>query len=669
MPDKVPLDQERLAFWRGEIERSVQADAIFAKWWEANLKNYAPLPTDDPETYGSRVNVNRDFTLVERKKADLFYQRPDVECAASPLMAGQEQILGIHADILNEKLGADGVNAKRLAHQCIFDVLCPVGTAWTYMGYDATTIPTETTQPDPITGEPVPVTVAVPIHEELFWRHVPPKQRLLPASFRSTNWDDAPWLGMRFEMPIRSARRRWNLSPEVKGSKPVSDQHFTYGGDQTLQDDVISGALIYYKSALYRDDIAHPQHLTRLVILDTSEIDDPVVEHKDAPEQSFDAQGRLTPDSLVGFPFHPLTIRVLTDSAHVPSDCTVSRPLVNELNRFREQMVEQRDASILRWYYNTDTLPPDAVAKMVRSPVGGMIGVPAEAFAGEGAIKEMPHGTFPRENFQFNDYLDNDLARTHSIDATQSGVQSPESKTATETQLQQSNANARLDLERGVVLDWYVKGVTKFSTLLQRYLSVEQAAAIVGPKPAQQWDAWRRTVPAALAFTAQPDSALRTDLAWERKRALEQYTYFANDPFINRPQLLKELLPKLHLSEKVFNAQPPAKQAEPAKPTFSFKGEDLNPSAPQFAIVLDVLKQTGVTISPEALAEAQAAAQNALLQQQLQIQQGASGGPGADTQHGGKVPQAESLDKHQADQTGGLQGTGMPAAMGSGGIQ
>src|SRR5690606_5234080 len=212
-----------------------------------------------------------------------------------------------------------------------------------------------------------------------------------------------------------------------------------------------------------------------------------------------------TPDSLRGFPIHPLAVRVLTDSAYPPSDCTVIRPLVNELNVFRRQMVEYRDAMTLRWQYNTDTLPEDALQKIVRSPIGGMIGVPGEAFVGEGAIKELPHGSMPRESFASNDYIDNDIARTTAIDANAAGVQSSADQTATEAQIQSANANARLDFERGRVLQWYIKGVTKFSTLLQRYFSVEDAAAIVGPDRAAIWDQWRKTVPSALAFTAMPD--------------------------------------------------------------------------------------------------------------------------------------------------------------------
>ena len=391
-----------------------------------------------------------------------------------------------------------------------------------------------------------------------------------------------------------------------------------------------------------------------------------MAEHKDSPYQSLDPQGRLTPDSLIGFPIHPLTLRTLTDSAYVPSNCTIYRPTVNEMNTFRTQMVQFRDAAILRWMYNVDTLPPDALAKIVRSPIGGFIGVPGEAFHGDSAVKELPHGSYPRENFAIHDYLDNDLSRAWALDETQQGVQSEGGTTATEVQTQQANANTVLGFERGVTLDWYLRGVTKFSTLIQRYLPLERAQMIVGPEAAQAWEGWRKQVPASLAFTALPDSALRTDLAWERKRAMDEYTFFAQDPFINRAELLKQLLPRLNYSQKVLQQEPPEKGPEPTKPGLSLKGEDLNPLMPQFPILVEVLAQCGIKISPEAIQQAQQAAMNQMLLQQTVAQAQPANGAGPETAHGGKVAQMESLDRHQSQETGCMQGTGAPAPMGAG---
>lgn len=663
MAEILPFDA---AYWKGAIEDARSVRRTVSAWWDANLEAYAPKPTDSPTGYGQEVNTNRDFTLVERKKADLFYQSPEVAAVPSPLFTGQEGLLDTHTDILNSHLGLNGINLKDTVHRALFDVLCTAGTGWTMMGYEMASIPvTEdvTTGQQPLPGSvlnlgpsaPVtaPQTNEIPVYEHCFWRWFSPKQALVPKELRSTVWDDAPWLGVDLEVPLLFAQRKGWVPVDYKGDSPSPDSHFDFGFGASGTDRIVRMVLIYYYSSLYRLNRPHPQHQTRLLIVESGRGAMRAVVHDDSPFQTLTPKGELSPDSLIGYPIHPLTIRVLTDASVVPSDCTVSRPLVNELNIFREQMIKNRDANLMRYTYNTDVLPTDALEKVIRSPTGGMIGLPGEAFAGE-SIKELPHGTYPRENFEFNNYLDNDLARTHGLDAAQAGAGSAGGvPSATEAAIRQGNINARLGLERGRVLDWYVQGVTKYSTLLQRFMPIEQAAAIVGVPKAREWDTWRKVIPARLAFEALPDSTAQQDLAADRKRAMDEYTFFANDPFIDRPALLKRLLPRLRYPASLVK-QPTPPGPQPARPMFTFKGDDLNPLSPQYPIVMQILQEMGVTISPQATQEAQATAQNALLAEETAAAAPTAMPTGAQPPHGGKVAPMESLSKHANALTGNL---------------
>ena len=485
---QVDLSTEQLAQWWEQIEQARSQRDRAMTWADANLKAYSPALNDDPDGYGTDINTNRDFTLVERKKADLFYQRPDLYAKASPLFTDREDLLKIHANILNEKLGPNGVDAENLAEQVLFDVLCTTGMGWTVMGYESATMPVAPTPPAQVPGailglsQPPPAPAPVPLYEDCFWKWFSPKCALIPLGVRTATGDDWPWIGMEFEIDPKTALRKGWIADEKDTTSVDPKLRFDHGTGSVDQSGVLRGVLIYYKSALYRDDRVHPLHQTRLILIDGKK--DKAADHVDSPFQTLDAQGRLTPDSLTGYPIHPATIRVLSDSAYVPSDCTISRPLINELNVFREQMVQMRDANIARFQYNTDVLPPDALQKIVRSPIAGMIGVPGEAFVGEGAIKELPHGTYPRENFQFNDFIDNDLARTHAIDANQSGAASAREQSATESAIKQNNVNARLSRERNKFLAWYLSGATKYSQIMQRLLPVEDAAQIVGQQAA-----------------------------------------------------------------------------------------------------------------------------------------------------------------------------------------
>jgi hypothetical protein len=688
----LPLSDEQTRAFRKQIDLAKQDRKEYEPWWTANLKAYAPQPGQDPDRWAQDINTNRDFVSVERKRADLYYQRADMTLMPSPLMEGpimggppqvdpmtgqpgpptplmgppdaqgqaqpvpQSVALQAHQTIINAKRGPEGIDVKRMVHQALFDVLNTSGIGWVKYGYEQ--YASVHAIPDPMTGEVRQI--PVPVKRTVYGHYFPPKQGLIPHNFRSTEWDRAPWLGMQFELPLTKANReKYHLPEDFTGSKSDTQQHFDHGRGTSEGEKVFTGVELEYRSILFRDDIVHPDHLTQLILVDG--VDQPVV-HQDSPHQTLDPNGALTPDSLIGFSIHPLNVRSMTDSAYPMSDSTMIRPLVNELNIYRTQQVQFRDAAVMKWQYDVERLPPEALAKIVRSPIGGMIGVPSDAFAGEGCIKELPQGSMPRETFLGQQAIDDDIARTLGIDGSGAGVQSGSSQTATAESIQNANQNARLDFDRGNVLDWDIRGTIKFSTLICRYLPVEEAAQIVGDQLAQTWDVWRKTLRSPLAFSALPDSALRTDLAQDRKKALDEYTFFANDPYVDRTYLLKKLAVKMHYDPNQLIKQPEPPKPEPPKLALSLKGEDL--VAPQAPIIIEILAALGVKVSPEAIQQSQGLLlkQQQLLEAQAQeaamLKAQTSGQPA----HGGKVAQMENLSKHSVDQTGGLQGTGDPAA-------
>ena len=669
------------AYWRQQVDLAIAKRQRYEAWWDACLRKYAPSTATTPDAYGAEVHTNRTFTLTERKKADLFYQRPDVTLQPTPLMEGPiagystgqvdpktgqpatvpaSYALAAHEEIVNEKLGEDGIDATDMMDAVLFDLICTQAVGFTKMGYESFTVPLE--QPDPLTGEPV--SVDVPVAERCFWEHFSGKQAVIPADFRSSKWDRARFLGVQFELPLTPGNRtKFKLPPDFTGSHTDKRQYYDHGDTDAGGEQVFTGVEIWAYSIYFREDVAHPDHMTQIVLVDG--IPEPVIQ-RDSPYQTLTPQGTLTPDSLIGNPIHPFSTRKLTDAAYVPSDATMILPLENELDVFRTQMVQFRDAQTLRFIANGDVLPADALQKIVRSPIGGITVVPGEAFVGEGAIKPLEGGSMPRESFQSNDYIDNDMARTTAVDSSASGVQSDKSSTATEQQIVASNANARMDKERATILKRYIKGVTKFSTLIQRYFPVQEAAAIVGEQRAMAWDAWRTTANSALAFTAIPDSALRVDQAVDRKDSRDFYSFVAQDPYVQkgRMKLLEKLFRKHHIDPSGILAAPDPAKPEPPKLSIAIKGEDF--VSPQAPIMIEIAQQLGLTISAENVALSQA-----LLQQSLTLaaQAGDAGDakPGANTKHPGKQPQTENLSKHHADTTGGMQGVGGSAALGAAG--
>lgn len=669
MPNtQLPLTPEDMQRWYSDIEAGERVRKQYEPWWLENIKKYSPPVDTDPTTFGTNINTNRDFQVVEQKKAQLFFQTPDCTLKPAPLMEAipdAGDALVAHQDLVNEYLADDQrVNAAQMVDDVLFDVLCPAGFGITKMGYESITEEVEVDQPipDPVTGAPaadpmtgapltVLVKVQVPIWERLFWEKLSPKKLVLPSGFTSTNYDKAPWIATKFTMTLNEARLSYNLPDDFEAKAGKDEAVFDHAQATDRENKGVEGVEIWYRATIYDDTVKNPDLLRVLVLIKGLE---KPVKHMNSPYQDLDpATGRLSPQSLKGYPIHILTLRSLTDSAYVMSDCSISRPQVNELNVYRGQQVKMRDSNIpIRIAHGS--LPPETIQKLKAADYGGdPISVPEDAWAATNGepIREIAKATYPRENMAFEDRQDNDIARTHAMDANQGGVKTDTARTATELQLIQVNTNVRLDKERAKVLRWYVAGVTKFSTLVQRFVTVEQAAEVIGPQRAQLWAQVMKMVPASLAFTAAPDSAMRIDSAQNRKFVMEAFSWFRPDPRVNTDAFLtKKVFPSMGMdSSYLATPQPPQPPPpDPIRAQVMIRGEDLSPLAPQYAGSLLVLKAAGMDVTgmpPAAPPELQMAA--------------AYPGPAKPISSGGSS---------ESQGTNNMQGSQMPAPIAPGGV-
>jgi hypothetical protein len=221
--------------WRARVARAEQRQKTYHGWWDAALEAYAPAATDNAAKYATEIRTNRVFTLVERKSAELFYQKPDVQVSPSPLLDTVPEgsaIAASHGTILNEKLGPDGVNVRAVAKRAIFDYLM-FGAGWTKIGYKAYTSEVPVATADPITGEAGIDVQPVVVKGECFWENVSPKQVLIPAEYTSTDFDKAPWLGYKFELSLVEAKRLYGdaIPEDYKGGEKDDDLRFDHGDE------------------------------------------------------------------------------------------------------------------------------------------------------------------------------------------------------------------------------------------------------------------------------------------------------------------------------------------------------------------------------------------------------------------------------------------------------
>lgn len=640
----IPMTEEDQKKWKGDIDRANRRRQVFEPSWERNIQDYTPDPTNT--AWGDEINPGIQFSRTEQKKALLFFESPSIICTPEDdTPPAALAAIAAHQAQLNKRLGRKGLDCERLMDKVMFSILVPAGMACTKLGVTRITKevpvphPTDPNQPN-LGPDGQPITAPVPVYQKIFWEHFSEKKVLIPTNFRDTEFDKAPWLGVKFNIPTRLAIREYGLDPDFKGKKAnATDQVFQQPGvkdDDDGDEDMTSGTELFYRAALYDDNVYHPDHMRQLVFMDGQ--DEPAV-HRDSPYQTFQ-QGVYQPDdpmNLVGNPIHMFTIRDLVDSAYIPSDATVRRPLVNELAKFRTQLIQHRDAGTSVRLGKESVFTPEILAKAIRAEYGGILVVPdimLENVNASPPMLEMAHPQLGRESFESQTTIERDLTQLDAISANQTGAQQETTHSATEIQTVQRNADVRMEKERNRLLSGFVQGVAKLDALMKRFETPQGQQPISG-----------------YTYDIKPDSGMHVDAAADRKFAIDRLNILLKEPHINVDYLLTESAPLLRLDASKLIVAPPPPHPQPPKISFIVKGEDLSPLAPQYPNMQQALQEAGMTLTPTPITPT--LVQNAALAKPLKPAAGARMAP-----NGGSPPMADKVNQHTADLVGNAPNAG-----------
>ncbi len=650
------LTDEQKQQWDARIQRAEAKRKLYEPQWERGLKDYglaiAPVASND-------VNPLLNHRHVETKKAQLFYQAPEVQLHPIDPQNPEfpiDQILPLRQKVLNDKLGPDsGTDVKATVDEALFEALATSGFLPTEIGFDVRTAPT---QPDPLTGElPVgangqPVT-EVPIWGQAFWVAVGSKKLLIPDDFRSTRFDTAPWLGLKLTMPLSRAKKEFTLPPDFSGTADRDPAVFEHNDQPGKSDPMVEYTKIWYRAELFDDTIVNPELFRLLVIV--KGLDTPA-KHVDSPFQAVDPMGSLTTDSMRGNPIHVGTLRVLSDSAYIRSDLVVGEQLEKEVTKFRTSLIRNRIARTPFNLIDPDGFTPDEIEK-IKNGEKNVFTKPGELTSGRGApIQSVSPGQEPRDNFAAQEYAERDWQGALGTADNQTGQVSQKKTTATEARIVQTNSGARAEAEKDRLREWFVAGVRKFDAVLQRTMTQQDLTLILGQQGAALWNQWR-TMSGCYVYKILPDSGVHVDAAQFRAQKLDEYNLLRKDPLINAPELLKPIARALGYDPaKTILPQQPEQGPEPIKTSFAFKGEDL--IGPQSQAVVEILAQMGISVSPQAIATLQQAG--------MMVQAGIIGKdglpvpppevPGGEAKHGGSANATEPINKHSSERTGGVNG-------------
>lgn len=660
------------AWWNEQITSSEEKIAKYAPVWKTNVsrligQQLASAPTADT------VTVPLDHANVEQKKSQLYFRNPEVHLTAAPGHAAEASAVRAFGVLLSEVLGPDGVDAETTMDELLTDVLCPAGMGVTVLGIDLTIDGVKPVQVGtrPATPEEMPPGMMlgmqapeVPIFEDApniinqkyFWDRVSPLYALIPERFHGSNFDKAPWLGHKFEMDADVAKRKYDLSDEdVLAASGEADRLNEDEKPQGKDEGVVYGYVLSIKASIYDPNVKHPDEIWRLVFLKGI---DRVIKY-DRPYQRYSESGTLI--GVMGHFIRIYTPRYISDTAIPPSDVQMTRGQVDELSKGRSQMTRQRDRSRAMRWFNLDAGDPDQLEAIKRGEIQDII---LTHGPGNDLMGEVAQASFPRESFAFNTQIKRDVDEAWAFGDSQRGVQSETRRTATEQSIQQKASQSRMEKERKRLARWYSKVAQAIGGLIQLFEDERAEVEILGPEDVKamvQWD--RSQLPIRFLCEVKPDTMVQPDAAGDFKKALDLYQLVAKDPNVNRVELLKQVFRAASMDpEKVVVEKLPEKPQEP--PNISIKGDDLNPSMPQFPIVAQLLALSGIKIDPNAIKTALALAAK---------QQGVMLPPGAESQapppaqgpppHGGVAESVSPLSQHTQDQTGKLPGDGMAPAV------
>lgn len=682
---------EEVAKWWKRVERAKKRVTAREEKWDTLLKEYLPIvsKSGDAET----VKVQAHFRNVHSKIGQLFYRSPDLVLTPREVSPAQntmpnpmaqmlpqgapkppdltlEDIISVKQSILTQKLGRDGIKINRLMDELLFDVLAWAGIGCAKLGYRCVMKPYNkplmqpdpnfvapppamgsmlgigpTPQPqmvpviDPLTGKPQTEVVQVPVFEDWYMRRFSPKKALWNDDLRSTRFDeDATWMGMDFFMSKEQAMKSLGLT-EAEASKACQDDRLhVYEQDKQGGDtpQLVHGVELFCKASVFTDEV-HPQAINQLILIEGLTTRPAV--WRPSPDQTFDEQGKLTDDSLIGFPIRVLTIRDLADSPFPESDSAFTNSEIKQLSTWRRQSIKLRDAAIGKYFYDQGAFDPDEINILKDGEIGAYIGV-AEGKLSQGADKIFTtsaqiHGT--NDDYRGAEAIKRDIDETLGISANSAGASESTVRSATETQTVRDAMSARNDKELGRVVDFYLDAARMIDQLLMRYADTTEIIHIAGEAGARRLMAWNnQVISGKFLYDIAPDSQMRMDTAKDFQLTSNYYNLTAKDPLSNRAYVLSRMarMRGFDPSKAVIpQSQIPKPPPEKPKISLALKGEDLaNPAVVIMLTRLGVFTQQEAQVSDPPEPEPTAGGQPA---------------------HGGSAAKADTVSAHHDSNSGG----------------
>lgn len=668
-PPPLQMSSDDVQKWWARIELDRKRRKTESEKWNALFAGYMP-----PQDNTGAINSNIHFRNTHLKIAEVFAQMPDLKLTplaplrdiqgppdqtGQPTQIAPSDIVSIKREVLKALLGRDHANVDLTILESLFSIFQTAGIGATKICYQADIQPIETQVPGPPIAQPgailnlnpmpgpmITQTVPVPVHERWRWYHFSEEKLGIPHDWHSTDYDEAPYLFMEFVDRLTArTRKQYGLPDDFQANVSRDEMLIALQKDPGLgATDLIKGVEVWLRASEYDETVANTQLFYRLVLIEG--LKDKAGVYERSPYQTVGPDGKLTHDSMIGNPIHPITLRVASDMAWVPADAAFTDPLVKQENTWMTQSVQARDANLPR-FLHSDAIT-EAIDKLKNAEVGQGVAVAAELMTQiEKLIVPLPHLEHAQSDVATHTLIRRANDETLGLGSNQAGALNNTVRSATEVATVQANVSVRLKQEQNRLLARILQGVRKFDALVMRYHDREGYVEIVGQDGNRKLAAFTQAhLSGVYAYDAEIETQLSTDPERRLKKALDFQNFNAKNPFVDQMELTRLVASEYgYDTGRLIKApQPPG----PPHPNVSVKVDIVDLAGPAGGAALKVLQQAGYKLTDQDLRVAQA---NGLIVAQQKAEEQA-----AKTTHGGAADKADPLSKHHGELTGGMPG-------------
>jgi hypothetical protein len=595
-----PITGSTTAAFKRRIERSKTERREFIYDWQASVdrRRAKPSPTDSDE---NRQRVPVDWSHTKTKVSALFSQVPRVIVSAEN--KEYKPAASVFGRRLNMRLRKGGIEATMF--ECLPDVINKAGIAAAMVRFECTKELKMVPVQAPDAGILGALTQALGINmnptapemeeiEQIVDRRfvcerVSPDDLLWDADeFDGSDFDTSPWIGRSGRMTTTNAKREFKLTDEqvekAKGNtrdgrdKP---QNETEAAFTSSDEDIVCYDEIFYWRYLYHDDEKYFKAIQRMVFIDG-------LGHEPVINEPWDGQ-RFDEElgTYIGscrFPIQVFTLNYMSDEPIPPSDSAIMRPQVDELEKSRWQMHLQRDhARPIRWA-NTDRVDADILTSIMQGEWGHVIPIQGD---GSKALGEVAKSNYPRDNYDFDRVIKNDMMEATGVGQNQMGAMATGERSAAEAKITQGSYVTRTAQERARSVSFFLRVADVMAGLICLYDDFELPD--IDEQEAQMLEMWDRTrINHELAFSTRGDASVLLD-AGQRFDRLERFVNIAGKSGMFNPlNALREMAELTDIDPE--DVQPlPQKGPDQPNVSFRFSGDDLaNPIALAISSKLDI---------------------------------------------------------------------------------